>query len=179
MKFIEPVAQFIDSLEDRAFYIYTGIAFGVVFVLALAILIWRSFALAAVNERLDNINEERQKVAKILTINAQLKHEEKHLNEILDKDPNFVLRSYFIDLLSKDFGIKPDKDVAIIPGTPTSHYDERVVRAELSHLDMEKLTKILQALDNNERITVKDLDIKGQGSTINVIITIATLVKKT
>lgn len=179
MKFIEPVAQFIDSLEDRTFYIYAGVFLGLIFALATALLIWRSFALSSAHERLDSINEERQKVAKILTINAQLKHEEKHLNEILDKDPNFVLRTYFIDLLSKDFGIKPDKDVTIIPGTPTSHYDERVVRAELSNLDMEKLTKILQALDHNERITVKDLDIKGQGSTINVIITIATLVKKT
>lgn len=179
MKLLEPIQRYIDALDQRNFLIYCAIVSGIIVALAGFIIFWRSYALSSAEERITDINDIRERARTILTANNQAEKEQEHLNQIIDKSPDFNLNEYVNSLLSS-FNLRPTHE-ARIETVRTDTYEERDARVELEELDMKTLVTLLQKLDEEERITVKEITIKpgpGRRTTIDVTLTIGALYKK-
>lgn len=180
MKFIERVQHYIDTLDARGFLIYAAVIGGIIFALSGMILLWRSYSLSSAFEQLEELNESREKVRAILTRNKQVEQEKKHIDSIINQSPDFNLIEYVTAVLTS-FGIKQTRET--LETVRTDIYEERDLRVDIEEIDTKQLTEILQTLQDNERVTVKEVNIKrgkdrGMATTIDVTIIIAALYKK-
>lgn len=179
MSFLERLQNFIDSTEEKTFRIYLFSIVGAVLALSIGLIVWHYLALSTVSERIEMINESRQQARKIITTNKQLELEQKNLDRMLDKDPFFSLVEYVSNLLAQ-YHLQPAKQVEPTSSNRLNQYNERTVRVEIRETDMKTLTELIEELTQNERVTIKEVEITAaKGQSIDVSLTLATLYKKT
>lgn len=176
MKFLNPVISYLESLNQRSFYLYYTMAIGIICFMAGGLIWWGSSSLSATQENLDDILQKQSVVQKILEKNVQTEQEQKHINKIIDDNPDFNLIEYVRSVFAQ-YAIQPSKET--IQTVRTDVYEERNAQFAIDETDMKIVTEIMQTFDQNERVTLKELTIKpGPGRTINVVMTIAALYKK-
>jgi hypothetical protein len=129
-------------------------------------------------DRIKKLEELSNKSMQILGDNAKAQQEAQRIQELLDKDKDFNIKSYF-ETFYKEQGITPE------PGwdTKQEEINERISEVSLSALfkglSMEKLVKILSALGAKPVVYVKDIAIKSESNKkLNFELTIATRIIK-
>jgi type II secretory pathway component PulM len=178
--FVNRIRIFINNLSSQRFYQGIGIASGILLLL-IGLFIWLYFSsINSLQEQLEHLNEQREVVKKILDKEQRVSSQRKEIDELLAKDKDFKIKIYFEDLLDNKLQLKNKISGAIKADSyPTEDgYSSDVLQAHLEGLSMKELVTLLQALESNQRLYFKDLDIiksKKPVNTLDVTITIATL----
>lgn len=180
MEALEKVSAFIENLEIKTFYKYLGIILGVILLLAGIIVFRYHRNTTALYEKLDQVNEERNTVQRVLTQLRSVEEQRKSIDRILDEKEPFYLKGYF-QQLTNNLGIKNVKTDKEPKDTPLyDRYTESELNVEFPQMDMQQLTKLLEEMSPNGRIYTKSLEITKipKQPKIEVKMTIGTLIKK-
>ena len=181
--FIERIYSVISQLELKKFQLYQYIFFGVCIVLFLLMGFRFYRNVGTLQKKITFINAEREDtVQDIINDIGRIKQEQNSINKILSEDLDFKIAGYFDQVLQK---LALSSKVVTI-NTPSQvdvdeTYRESVLQAKLDDMDMKQITLLLQALDENQRISTRQLNIiasKRDQAKLEVEVTIATMLLK-
>lgn len=181
MKFIDPVRKFIESKDQKEFFKYAVIAIGIIVALAIAIVWWSHIYIASAEEMIQDINNQREQVKKILTKHTYLEKEEREINAFIAKNPDFTILGYITQLLNQ-FGLTSNIPLEenISAGVGTNTYAEIISHVEIVDTDMQTVAKLFQEIEKEKRVSIKSIEItRAKPTTVTVRLEIASLRKKT
>ncbi|MGE0009650.1 MAG: hypothetical protein AB7F19_03840 [Candidatus Babeliales bacterium] len=178
MKIFEPLEQRIAQLDATTFRNYL-IAFFAVITLIIGLILWRYYAsVRSLHKNIRRINEEREEVKEITIRSERVKGQQRVVETLINKDPNFKILGYFDRVLAQhnlmnNLVRRPDTR----PTDLDTGHTEVTLFASLTNLNMESIAKLLDTLERNERINTKEIEITKplSGRTVNLSLTIATL----
>ncbi len=174
------IKDYLDSLESKDFKKYILIVFTVLVLLA-GLLIFNYYrSVSALKTRITTINRKRKEVQNIIERYERVKKQQIAVNSVLAKERDFKISQYFENLLEK---LNMNKNLTQSPEVQSKDvldgYTEWTLYANLANLNTKKLSELLYAIEQEERIYTKELEIeKSNNKSINVKITIATLEPK-
>ena len=178
MKFLNSYADYIERLNATQFRNYV-LMVGIIFLFISGFFWYRYYsAIRFENRRIARINQLREEVRDLLERYELVKKQQEAVDIILEKDRTFKIAGFF-DSLIQELGLK--KFVSREPDTTTEELDNGYTEVKLyagfSKLDMKKVADFLDALEKNDRIHTKELELYKPDSnkTVNMNIIIATL----
>jgi len=131
-----------------------------------------------------NINDNRMRIKEILEKNEVLKKHRAHVEEIIAQDKKFKLGEY-IEQTVKQLDLVKNLKAYPLSINDLEHlrskgYEQVRMEADFVNLNMKQLVDLLQELEQNNRIDIKNLDItkSKKQATIDVQIIITTLQQK-
>lgn len=182
MEFIEKIYAYLSNLDEKRFYQYL-----IGFLCAIGLLMFLTMvqyyrSIHALKGKIIQINEEREQALTILNKGQVVKKIQREIDAVIAKEENFQIGGYFDDLLAK-LGLinKKDSAVEIASAEREGAYRENILTAKFSSMTMKELTELLQELELNRRVFIKELEItasQSMANSIDVTLTIATLVPK-
>lgn len=184
MMFIEKVRTFFDTMETKTFRYYVAGYGAACFLIFCGILYYFYTDTTTLQRKIKNLNRERvERVRAILESAQQIEEQRATVEAILSQNPDFKIAGYFKELLAK-LNLK-NKEIQEAESTTTTdredNYRETELNAKFEDMSMKNVTELLQALEQNSRISVKQLEItksKKKPKTVEVQITITTLLPK-
>jgi hypothetical protein len=181
MEFIENIRRTLDNIDRKTLQLYSLIAAGAVALLMVLFVVQFYRSTQALKRQIVSINKKRQDATTLLERYYLVKKQQEQVDAILSKEKDFKISQAFEKLLQTT-GISTNK--AQEPETTSQQvldgYTEWTLYASLTNLNTKKLTELLYAIEQEERIYTKEVEIEqtpGERS-INVKITIATLEPK-
>lgn len=179
MKILEPLEQSIIQLDAKTFRNYL-IAFFVLLTLILGIILYRYYSsVSYIRKNIRRINEERERVKDIALSYELVKEQQRLVEALVKKNPNFKILGYFDTILTQH---KLVNNLVRKPETrPPTQLDtghtEVTLIANLTGLNMKTIAELLDTLERNERINIKEIEITKptNGRTVNLNLTIATI----
>lgn len=181
MEFIEKVYTYINNLEERRFYQYIAAFLGCI-TLITAILVFSYYRnVWSLKSEVIHINELREEVRSILDRGQIVKKEQREIDSLIAKEENFKIAGYFEGLLSNQGLSNKRASVEVSSPGREGKYKESILVARFTSMTMKELTELLQELEKNRRVFIKELDItlsQKTPNTIDVTLTIATLEPK-
>ena len=183
MEFFDKIIAYFNLLEYKRFYQYC-FAFLSVIIITCGLIIFKYYrSISYLKNQIESINEERENIQSLLSRAQIVKKEQKEIDAIITKDPNFKIAGYFDNLLGR-LGLMDKKssiDIEISTPTEESKYQESILQAKFTSMTMKDLTILLEEIESNRRVFIKELDIfrsQKNANTIDVTLTIATLEPK-
>lgn len=180
MEALEKISAFIENLEIKTFYKYLGILLGGILLIAGIIVFRYHRNSSALYEKIEQVNEDREKVQSVLTKLRSVEEQRKSIDRLLDEKEPFYLLEYFQKLTNK-LGIRNVKhDRSPKETALDDRYTESELNVEFPQMDMQQLTRLLEEMSLNKRIYTKSLEITKiqKQPKIEVRMTIGTLIKK-
>jgi hypothetical protein len=183
MKLFDQLRDTIINLDEQTFYKYSGIALGALVVITSLILFSYQRSVSTLIDTITTLNEERERTRVILTRAERVKRQRAEVDAIIKEDESFKIGGFFNDVLNS-LNLTDKK----MHGEETSQvekedkYTESILRAKLTDMTMKDICELLNTLDQNKRIYIKELDIvtlKKIPPALEVTITIASLEPKT
>ncbi len=174
-KYIGIVVDYISSLSAKdSFKIIIG-AVSVVTIIALGT---AYFVYARGKKHVTSIRELHTLIKKSSGILAQSKsigQEEDRIEELLQKNRDFNIKSYF-EQFCRSHGVTPEPnwETTTNPIEGNDKFEEVVLPATFGGQTTEKLVTLLDDLDKEEIVYLKELAIRKEPSTIAFDLTIAT-----
>lgn len=183
MNFLENLQLFFINLDKKTWYKYlAGFAAGFCLITSL-ILFYYYRTISYWKQEIETINESREQAKQILDKAARVEKQKAQVNAILAQDPNFKIKEYLQEVLSKfnigTSNISIESDVTV--NTREDNYQENNISYQLTGITMKQLTEFLDEIEQNKRLFIKELDItksKKIPRTIDVNIQIATMMPK-
>ena len=183
MTLIEKIRLFIESLETKDFYTYSGIFLIACTILGGGIVFQYYRNISYLKKRITEINDYREDDVRIIRQQAaQVKQQRAEVDSILAEEVDFKIGGYFKDLLAKLQLTEKKIAEETAQVDREDDYRESELIAKFEDMSMKQLTELLQELEQNKRISTKRLEItksKKKPDTIEVQITIGTLLPKT
>lgn len=180
MTFFLTIKDYLDTLESKDFKKYVAIGLSVLIVLV-GLLIFQYYrSVSNLKATISSINRKRRDVQNVLERYERVKKQQAEVNTVLAKEKDFKISQYFEKLLEK-LGISKNKtQEETLSKDVLDGYTEWTLYANLANLNTKILSELLYAIEQEERIYTKDLEIEKSptAATINVKITIATLEQK-
>lgn len=178
MKILEPLEQSITQLDAKTFRNYL-IAFFVVLTLILGLILYRYYSsVSYIHKNIRRVNEERERVKEIALSYELVEEQQRLVEALIKKNPNFKIAGEFEKILTQhklmsNLVRKPDTH----PTPLDTGHTEVTLLASLTNLNMKTIAELLDTLERNERITIKEIEITKptNGRTVNLNLTIATL----
>lgn len=180
MKILESLSEFLDSLDLKDFYKYIGIALCIT-LLFVSFIVYRFYSnVGYYKKQIQSISDQREEIQELLEKAALIKKQKKDVNAMLENDPNFKIAGYFDNVLAQlQLTSKKDK-VEVTPPQELGEqdYDERILSAHFSNMNMKELSELLNELEQNKRVYTKELEMQRSQKkppSLKVQLTIATL----
>jgi hypothetical protein len=180
MAFFTQIKDYLDNLESKDFKKYLLIAFSVL-VLLIGLLIFQYYrSVSALKARINTINRKRRDIQTMLERYERVKKQQIEVNTILAKEKDFKIAQFFENVLEKLNISKNKMQEETSPKDVLDGYTEWTLYAVLNNLNTKKLSELLYAIEQEERIYTKELEIEKstKAEAITVKITIATLEPK-
>lgn len=181
MAFFDAIKDYLDTIESKDFKRYITIVFSILVILVGLLMFQYYRSVWALQSRIATINKRRRDVQNMLERFERVKKQQIEVNTILAKEKDFKISQFFETVLQK-LGIDKNKtqQPEILPKDVLDGYTEWTLYANLSNLNTKKISELLYALEQEERIYTKELEIEKsiKNNAINVKITIATLEPK-
>lgn len=178
MKLLQNMYSYVQGLDRKQIRNYVTIFFGIVLLLC-AVIVYQYFSsMSSLQQRLSAINRKRREIRELLERYERVKKQQAEVDSLLAKDPTFKIAGYF-DSVIKNLDLEQHKTRN--PETSSQEldngYTEITLFATFNNINTEKLTQLLDTLEQNERIYTKELEVyKGDNQqTINVNVLIATV----
>jgi hypothetical protein len=181
MNALNQIKDYIDQLDKKYFQRYVIIAGSLVLIISSLILYRYYRNIFFYKKKIETINHKRKEVKDILERFEMVKIQQTEVDNLLEKDKDFKIGGYFNEVITK-IGIAQNKTRE--PETSSEEldngYTERKLYASFSNITMQKLTELLDTIEQNERIYTKEVEMykPDTGRTINVNLLIATLEPK-
>lgn len=181
---LEPITDALSSLNKQQFKLalYAAIAFFI--VICGGLVFWHISAMKQIQQQYSKINEQR-KAARILLGKQQLVNEQKYTaEENLSKDKNYKLIEgigSLVQQLGLQQKVKSRNIVATEDSFRGSGYAEVQAELVLTGLNTFQLVKLLQAIEENQRLFLKKVTIEQPvaDGPLNVTLSISTLQQRT
>ncbi len=181
MNFILSIKNYLDTLDAKDFKKYALIALSCIILLLGLLIVTYYRSAGQLKSKISAINKKRKDVQNMLERYERVKKQQVEVNTILAKDKSFKIAQYFENLLER-LGIASNKaqEPETLPKDVLDGYTEWTLYANLANLNTKKLSELLYAIEQEERIYTKELEIEKakKPQAINVKITIATLEPK-
>ncbi len=181
MIWLTNLQHYLTALDRKKLYQYLGGIIGsIIFIMAILIINYYR-KVSTLKAEIELVNEMRQEIKILLDQAQHVKTEQKEIDMIITKDPSFKVAGYFDSLIEK-LNLSRKKDSRELD-TPVreGNYQETILTAKFTGMNMEELTMLLEEIDKNKRIFSKMLDItasKKAANSIDVTLTIAALEPK-
>lgn len=178
-QWLQKIFLYLQDIDRRSFYQWAGVFFLLLGSLTLFLLYYNRRTINNLTSQIKKINRLRDKVKIIVEKNSSVEKQHKEVDEILSESPNFKIRKYFIDLL-ENRGLKADTiETSEVTNVVDNRYDDITARSKLTNLTTKELAELLEAIEGNERVHIKNVEIiQKKPRSIDVTLTIATLLKK-
>ena len=181
MEIIKKIDDFLRSLERKDFYIYVSATLGVLCVF-LALFFWQYYSSGSYYYgEIESINEKRSDVIKrLFEREKKIKLEQKEVDKLLAKDPNFKIKQY-IEQLLQDLRLQGKKGASSTSSIEQENYRENSLQISFAGMNMKELCELLKKIEETKRVFIKRVDIqksKKIANTIDVSLEIATLFPK-
>jgi len=176
MGIFKRIAEFIQQLDEQETIRFIGICFGVV-LLCMIFLLYRYYSIAhQLERRLKRVNQQRIEARSILAKHDLVLKQQRKVDELLKHDSNFKIKEFFATIL-QTLGIAQnllkDPDTASQP--LMEGYIEIKLESRLTGLSMYQLVELLQKIEQNERVYIKDITItKSKQNMLDILLIIAT-----
>ena len=181
MKILKSMSEFLDNLDLRDFYKYIGIALGIT-LLFVSFIVYRFYSnVGYYKKQIQSISNQREEIQELLEKAALIKEQKKDVNNILEAEPNFKIAGYFDNVLAElQLTSKKDKENEVTPPQELGEqdYNERILSAYFSNMNMKELSELLNVLEQNKRVYTKELEMQRSQKkppSLKVKLTIATL----
>jgi type II secretory pathway component PulM len=182
MTMLNRLIRFIKQLDRQELYQFMGGTLAAV-ILILSLFFYRYYSVVyTLQNRLRRINKVRVEGQEILTQYEQVIQQQQKVDEILNRDPNFKIKQFFIDTLKKLNLIEQmGKDPEVTSQELVAGYTENKMDIRLNSITMQQLVELLHALEQNERVYVKEIKITSVPSrqALDVALVVATFEKQT
>lgn len=183
MNVVTRIQSFFDQLNERDFKRYLA-AFIVILLIINAVIVYRYISKTrALKNRVTFINRKRREVKETLERYEMVKKQQAEVDALLEKDRDFKIAGYFNDVLTKlNLARFKTREPETSRETLDNGYTEVKLYASFSNITTQNVVELLDALEQNERIYTKELEMykpNDTGKTINVNILLATLEPKT
>lgn len=183
MQFIQKIQTFLDQLDEARFYQYVSALLLGVGIIMSGLMFQYYRTIGSLKKQIQAINETREEVRILLDKAQHVKKEQKDVDEIIAQDPNFKIAGYFEEVLTKlNLASKKASKLEVTAPAQEGRYQESVLNARFSDMNMKELTELLKEVEQNKRVFAKELEIatsKKTPHTIDVNFTIATLEPQT
>lgn len=170
------IKDYIQGLNRKEVLRIFGIYF-LGFTILVGLLLYRHFNLIAdMKQKMKALNKARQDVQVILTEYGHIKSKQHDVDQLLAKDKGFYIQKYYQDTVANAH-IANQTASNLNSQTWPNGYIEESLQINLLQITMQQMCEFLQALQSNQRVFVKNLDITKANTDkkINVNMTIATL----
>ncbi len=173
---LESIKDYIQGLNQKEM-MRIVVAYLVIFVCLVSFLVYNHVnALGSAEQKTKLLNKARKEVQLILTEHDHIKSKKSEVDALLAKDTNFYIQKYCQDALN-DLKLTNQSPLSLVSNTWPNGYIEESVQINISQITMKQACQLLQALQKNQLVFVKNLDIvKGSvAKKINVNMLVATL----
>lgn len=181
MELFDKMQAYLSSIDQKRFFQYMIGMLGTI-TFALALLFFNYYrTVSKLKAEAMAINELREKEKTILDKAQRIKKDQKEIDAILAQDKNFKIAGYFTDLIEKVGLAQKKPSIEVTTAPQEGKYQESILQALFTILSMKELTELLQEIELNKRVFIKELDItpsKKQANSIDVTLIIATLEPK-
>lgn len=182
MSMLTSLKNYIDAWDQKEFRNYITIAFGIVLLLLAGILFLYYRNVSYIRSRTAAINKQRTAVRELVSRYDLVKKQQVGVDAILAKEKDFKISQYFEQLLQK-LGLTANKtqDVETMSEEVLDGYTEWTLYAHLTNMNTKKMSELLHAIELEERIYTKEVEIERSTTNpnaLNVKLTIATLEPK-
>ncbi len=176
MKYIDDAIEYITLLSEKDFKRQLGIILGIASLSAFGLVYYIYSKSASYQAGYKQLISQVQKTKQIMQENAVLQREEDRIQDMLEKNRDFSLKSYF-EQFYREHKITPEPnwDTTINPIEGNEAFEEVILPATFRNETTKKLVRILDDLDKKEIVYLKELVIKKEEEkTITFEITLAT-----
>lgn len=179
MEFLDQIIIYIERLDQKKFLQQAGIFLACITLVTGGIVYLIETKRNTEIANLKELSELSQKSAKVIRESEKIKLEEERVRALLDDNKNFSIKTYF-EQFCRAHEITPeagwDTETRSIDGNDM--FDEILLPAVFKNQTMEHLVTILNDLDENEIVYIKELEIKNAEQNITFTLTIATKKQK-
>lgn len=179
MEFLHTIQQKIDELDSQTFRTYAIVA-GVIFCALAGLIIFRNYrGIQSRKLKLNYNNEQREELNSILTRYELVKQQKAAVDAVLKKDPDFKIKEYVDTVLQQqNLTSNQSQQAELAQEELENGYTEIKLYLRLAGLNMQAIVQLLDALEKNNRIYTKDLEIyttSNSSSTVSLNLLLATL----
>lgn len=145
----------------------------IIIIISLSIIAILSFLFYSYNtskhllmQKYSHINKERTKIRTLLAQHDLLVKQQRMVDDLLAKEPNFKIRQFFTEIiadLSLQSAVAKEPETAA-PQDLGRRYSELRLDANLKQITMQQLVALLKKIGEQERVYVKNLTITRSSS---------------
>jgi len=176
MIYLESVKDYIQGCSYKEI-VRIQLAYIFLYILLMGFLIFRHFsALQDAQQKMKILNKARNEIQFILTEFEYIKNKTEQVDLLLTKDKNFYIQKYYQETM-QDLDIIKQSASGLASNIWPNGYTEESLQINLSEITMKQLSDFLQAIQENQRVFVKNLEIVKSSveKKINANLAIATL----
>ena len=177
MKVIEKIKSFFHKLNIEQLSKHTTSLVATVIVIT-ALTLYISYSkISSLQTKSTNINNARKTARGILSRQELVKTQKAEVDEILSKEKNFKIKSYFDSVVSSlNLYGKKQKEAITTEELPNKFTEVRLTTT-LININTQELCSLLQAIERKTRVYTKRLEInkKDHNDSLRVDLVIATL----
>lgn len=181
MTIIERIEGYLSGTQEKDFYKYSAVGLSILVVI-LGFFIYRHYSkIGTLKKQIGTVNEYREEMKLLLDDFARVEQQRAAVDAMLDKEPNFKIGGYFKTLLQALNLSDKKLDDTISHTTRHKTYRETQYKVRFTDISMRQLSELLDKVESNDRLSVKELDItqsKKQPGAIEATVTASTLQRK-
>ena len=179
MELLDKLQAYLNALDQKRFYQYV-IGMLSIIALLMGLLMFQYYRkMSSLRADAVAINELREQERIILDKAQKIKRDQKEIDAILAQEKNFKIGGYFKDLVAKLGLAQKKSSVEVTTAPQEGKYQEKNLQAKFTGITMKELTELLQEVELNKRVFIKELDMaKKPPNSIDVTLIIATLEPK-
>jgi hypothetical protein len=168
----------INNLTPKTFQRYLLLFLATVVILTLGIILYINQASIEEIKKTRRIEDMAKKASTLLTNFEKIKAEETRINEMLAKNTDFNIKSYF-EQFCKEQGLTPEPNWDTKITDISDKFSEVQLQATFKGQTTDKVVKLLEVLDKQSIIYTKEVNLKNEfNKKISVELTLATIKQK-
>ena len=174
MEALNKIVAYIETLDRHQFRLHVLGFFAGIMVFAGMFLYYIAESKNDLIQRLQALNKLAIKGCQIIDTNRRLVKDEQHLKQVLEQKRGFSIQAFF-EQVCRDQNLTAEPGWATRPEHVSDIFDEIILTANFKNLTSDKVVKLLDTLNKEEIVYLKELQLKNTSNkTIAISITIAT-----
>ncbi|MGB8468114.1 MAG: hypothetical protein WCE21_03840 [Candidatus Babeliales bacterium] len=178
MPLMYTIYGWVSNLDAAQFKKWSASFFGITTLLLLALFYWYYHATTHLSSKMVLINKQRVQTRELLERFEVVKKQKAEVNTLLEQDRDFKIGGYFSTIIDTlHMRANKTRDPATSSIQLDNGYTEIQLYASFSQVNMQKIAELLDTIEQNPRIYVKELEIYKPGTeqSVNFNVMIATL----
>ncbi len=177
------IESFLATQNSSMFRNYILVYIGTFSVLCGGLIFYYNYRTAAMIKNIRTLNTKRVQVQELLSKELTIREQQNLVDELIQQDKNFLIMHYFETIaeqlnLTNKLQEKPRLTTNEPAMLKSKGYSELILEIKLDDLNMWQVTQLLEELEKNKRVYIKNLELESNPDTpptVSLLLTIATL----